>query len=120
MIASRRLRLGVHLEMPGSGDYNRKKIVAAKESGALQSSQLDQMVTELMAAILLARASRRPAQTAELEQHHLLARKAAGESIVLLKNKDQILPLNLEKISRISITGLFRKKPLSRGRQLPG
>jgi beta-glucosidase-like glycosyl hydrolase len=44
-----------------------------------------------------------------------LAREAGGESIVLLKNAENILPLSLEKLKRIAIIGAFAKTPRYQG-----
>ena len=38
-------------------------------------------------------------------EHYEAARKIAGEGIVLLKNEDNVLPLNLEKTSKILVVG---------------
>ena len=38
-------------------------------------------------------------------EHYAAARKIAGEGIVLLKNEDNILPLNLEKTKKILVVG---------------
>ncbi len=39
------------------------------------------------------------------DYHTVMARKAAQESIVLLKNKDNILPLSKEKIKKLAVIG---------------
>src|SRR5580693_303443 len=49
------LNAGLNLEMPGSGDYNRKKIIAAVRTGDISLLVLDQVVTELLAVILEAK-----------------------------------------------------------------
>jgi beta-glucosidase len=49
------------------------------------------------------------------EEHHALARQAGGESIVLLKSADSIVPLNLEKLKKIAVIGAFAKAPRYQG-----
>ena len=106
---------GTNLEMPGSGDYNSKKIIAAVHDGRLSLETLDQSVTEVLAVILKAKDSHKENATFDVDQHHALAREAGGESIVLLKNAENILPLNLEKLKRIAIIGAFAKTPRYQG-----
>ena len=43
--------------MPGSGDYNSKKIIAAVQDGRLSPETLDQSVPEVLAVILKAKDS---------------------------------------------------------------
>jgi beta-glucosidase len=106
---------GLNLEMPGSGEYNRRKIVAAVGSGEIPIAQLDQTVSELLAVILLADQNRRPEVQANLEIHHLLAQSAAAESMVLLKNADQILPLDFSSVSKLAVIGTFAKSQRYQG-----
>ena len=47
------------------------------------------------------------------EEHHNFARKVSSESIVLLKNQNNILPLN--KNQKIALVGEFAKKPRYQG-----
>ena len=106
---------GTNLEMPGSGDYNTRKIVKAIQDGRLATEALDQSVTEVLAVILRAKDSHREDAEFDVEDHHALARKAGGESIVLLKNAESILPLSLEKLKKIAIIGAFAKTPRYQG-----
>ena len=106
---------GTNLEMPGSGDYNSKKIIAAVQDGRLSPETLDQSVTEVLAVILKAKDSHKQNATFDVEKHHALAREAGGESIVLLKNAENMLPLSLEKLKRIAIIGAFAKTPRYQG-----
>ena len=106
---------GTNLEMPGSGDYNSKKIMAAVRDGRLSPETLDQSVTEVLAVILKAKDSHKENATFDVEKHHALAREAGGESIVLLKNAGNMLPLSLEKLKRIAIIGAFAKTPRYQG-----
>ena len=49
----------------------------------------------------------------DVEAHHKLARHAAAESIVLLKNEDHILPLSSQK--KIAVIGEFAEKARYQG-----
>ena len=103
---------GTNLEMPGSGDYNRQKIIAAVQNGTLSMEALDRSVRQLLAVVLKAWAMRKPGATFDAEAHHTLARRAAGESIVLLKNAGNILPLN---VATIAVIGAFARNPRYQG-----
>jgi|SRR6218665_1127441 len=106
---------GLNLEMPGSGEVNRKKIIAAVETGRLPVSRLDEVVTGLLTVVLRAKDSHRPGTTFNVEQHQELARKAAGESIILLKNEDALLPLDPRGTTKIAVIGAFAKTPRYQG-----
>jgi beta-glucosidase len=106
---------GLHLEMPGSGDYNRNKIVAAVQAGEILPATLDKVVAELLAVILEAKNHHRPGVMFDVSQHDTLARKAAGESLVLLKNAGNLLPLNLGETKTIAVIGAFAKRPRYQG-----
>ena len=109
------LKAGTNLEMPGSGRYNANKIVQAVQSGALSADQLDEAVREVLAVILRAHDGHKTGVSLDVDGHHTLARKAAGESIVLLKNVDGLLPLNVNELKRIALIGEFAKLPRYQG-----
>lgn len=48
---------------------------------------------------------RRPQTQADFPAHHALAQQLAAESIVLLKNDDNLLPLRAECTRRIAVLG---------------
>jgi beta-glucosidase len=106
---------GTNLEMPGSGSHNSKKIIGAVQDGRLSSEQVDQSVTEVLAIVLKARDSRKENVVFDVDGHHAVARQAASESIVLLKNAEDILPLNLQKLEKIALIGAFAKTPRYQG-----
>jgi beta-glucosidase len=106
---------GSHLEMPSTGKMGAKEIVDAVESGRLKEEILDQRLDELLTVILdtnkaIADGKGTPFS---IEEHHNFAQKAAKESIVLLKNEENILPL--AKGSRVTLIGDFAKKPRYQG-----
>ena len=104
---------GMHLEMPGSGDVNVIKIVDAVQSGALEVSRLDEVVTQLLSVILKAHKQRKPEENFSADTHHQLARQAASESVVLLKNDQALLPLTEGK--SLAVIGEFAKQPRIQG-----
>jgi beta-glucosidase len=106
---------GTDLEMPGSGDYNALKIAKAVQNGALPADTLDESVAEVLAVILKADANHKESAGFDVEEHHALARRAGGESIVLLKNADAVLPLDLARLGKIAIIGAFAKTPRYQG-----
>src|SRR3984957_17339240 len=71
---------GLNLEMPGSGAYNRNKIIEAARRGDISSAVLDEIVVKLLAIILEAKERHRPSTIFDATQHDTLAREAAGES----------------------------------------
>jgi beta-glucosidase len=106
---------GLSLEMPGSGDYLRKKIIEAVRTGRLSTGKVDEAVGRLLAVILKAKENQRFEVTFDLEQHDALVRQAAGESLILLKNEGQLLPLNVEQTKTIAVIGAFAKTPRYQG-----
>lgn len=108
------IRNGLQLEMPGN-PTSPPKLVTAVENGDLTMEELDISVAKLLKAILTVYAYRSPTATYNKAAHHQIARKAAGESIVLLKNKGSILPLQTNQQHKIAIVGEFAKHPRYQG-----
>ncbi|UPK41420.1 beta-glucosidase family protein [Paenibacillus pabuli] len=110
----RGLKAGLDLEMPGPAHYNTKAIVEAIQNGNLSEEQLNRSVARILK--LVERVTSNQATDSYGDQnYHALARKAAVESIVLLKNENAILPLQSDSISSIAVIGRFAKKPRIQG-----
>ncbi len=107
------LYAGLELEMPGSGGEGDKKIIKAVKSGELAESVLDSAVERLLRIIFKAADNLKTDFRCDMQEHHSLARKVAGECSVLLKNEENILPL--PKTSRIAVIGAFAKTPRYQG-----
>ena len=101
--------------MPGSGDYHRNKILEAVRAGRLSTEKLDQAVVPLLAVMLRAKDLHRPGVTFDVGRHDALARRAAGESLVLLKNDGNLLPLDVGQTKSIAVIGAFAKTPRYQG-----
>lgn len=86
------LKAGCELEMPSSGGSRDKQIVDAVKSGDLDEAVLDRAVTRYLNILFRWLDTRRPDTVIDFDGHHALARKAAGETMVLAKNKNDLLP----------------------------
>lgn len=108
---------GSHLEMPGTGVPGAIEVEEAVLSGKLDEALLDKRIDELLDVILTLTTERleaRDSLTAETSiNHHQLAYRAAQESIVLLKNSQNILPLSIDKT--LAFIGDFVKTPRYQG-----
>ncbi len=105
---------GSNLEMPAPGLDSARELLKAIEEGNLTAEELDHCVDDLLDAILILNKNME-GKTGYFNEkvHHDLARKAALESAVLLKNEDNILPL--EPKTKIAIVGDFALEPRYQG-----
>ena len=107
------LQAGCELEMPGPHDDNDHRIVEAVRAGRLDETILDQTVERLLNIIANGHANLDPAFHYDAAAHHALARRAAAESAVLLKNENDLLPLR--KDTKIAVLGRFAREPRYQG-----
>lgn len=107
------VRNGSHLAMPGQSVNGPLEIVEAVKSGVLPERILDERVDELIDVIFQSTAGSKTSEKMDWEKHHQLAREAAMRSVVLLKNKNNTLPLN--PTQKVAIIGEFAKKPRYQG-----
>ena len=108
------VQAGMNLEMPGCGDDSAVQLINAVKTGNLSESVLDQRVDELLYLIFISNENKAKKQSAsDMEAHHALAGKAAEESLVLLKNNEQLLPLS--NTVRVAVIGDFAQKPRYQG-----
>lgn len=111
------LEAGLDLEMPGPGQNHTQKLAILVRAGTLSEAAIDDAASRVLALLLKGNANKKTKATFDREAHHTLARRAAAESIVLLKNEDQLLPLKLEqfKVKGVAVIGAFAKKPRYQG-----
>ena len=102
---------GLDLEMPFVGSYHDQQIARAVASGKLTEAEVDRCVSRVLA--LAERAKSRTKAPFDAQAHHLLAREAAAQSAVLLKNEDALLPLASGK--SLAVLGAFAKTPRYQG-----
>ncbi|WP_367566216.1 glycoside hydrolase family 3 C-terminal domain-containing protein [Lacrimispora sp.] len=103
-----------NLEMPTPGLDSARQILSAIEDSSLSMEELDICVDDLLDAVLTLSENRKEKISGFEElSHHKLARKAAKESTVLLKNTDKILPLAPK--SKVALIGDFAIEPRYQG-----
>jgi len=107
------LAAGLDLEMPFPGGHTDREVFEAVKSGALPEAVLDGAVERILRLVFRGMEGRKPGHACDLEAHHALARKAARESMVLLKNDGPLLPLARD--SSVAIIGDFARKPRFQG-----
>ncbi len=105
------LQGGLDLEMPGPKDYRVQKVVAAVRSGGLDEALLNETVRRILNVVFKAAATPKGGEF-NTDAHHALARRAAGEGIVLLKNNG-ILPL--QNPQHIAVIGRAAQEPHFQG-----
>ena len=105
---------GSTLEMPAPGGDAVRELLAAVRSGKITEADVDACLDELLTLVLDTHAAvERHSRSFDADAHHALARRAAGESVVLLKNDDALLPL--AEGTRVAVIGDFAETPRYQG-----
>ncbi len=107
------LGAGMELEMPASNGVGEAKVLEALRSGALTEEALDRAVARLLNIIFKAVDSKVENASYDQDEHHKLARRVAGESMVLLRNEGGLLPLAKDR--KVAVIGAFAQKPRYQG-----
>ena len=105
---------GLDLEMPDSGGTTDRQIVEAVKSGKLKQSVLDKTVERIL-RIVFKFVDGKTEGNFDKEAHHKLVAEIAKESMVLLKNEKNILPLKEKDAESILFVGEFAKTPRYEG-----
>ena len=105
---------GSTLEMPAPGGDSVRELLAAVESGKISESDIDARLSELLPLVFDTKAALDAApREFDVAAHHALARRAAEESLVLLKNEGSLLPLAAG--TKVAVIGDFAKNPRYQG-----
>ncbi|MCW3835718.1 glycoside hydrolase family 3 N-terminal domain-containing protein [Sphingomonas canadensis] len=112
--AQRAIDTGVDFETPDGEAYN--TLPALVRSGKVSEDQIDIAVRRILKMKFLAGLFENPyvdekaaAKKTETPDAVALAREAARESVVLLKNSNGLLPLDAGKIKRLAVIGTHAK-----------
>ena len=105
---------GSTLEMPAPGGDSVRELLAAVESGKIAESDIDARLSELLPLVFDTKAALDAApREFDAAAHHALARRAAEESLVLLKNEGALLPLAAG--TKVAVLGDFAQNPRYQG-----
>ena len=100
-------RAGCDLNMPGGSDYMEKEVLQAVKNGTLPESCVDDSARRVLKLVFRAAQTLKEKTDCDYEAHHALAKRAAVEGAVLLKNEGGILPL--KKDAKIAVIGAMAK-----------
>ena len=109
------VRSGANLEMPATGGDSGSQLVKAVQKGSLAEEIVDKRVDELLDVVLSTRAAcdACKGKSFDRDAHHGIAEKASEQSVVLLKNDGNILPL--PRNAEVAIIGDFADSPRYQG-----
>ncbi len=109
------VRAGSHLEMPTTGGDSAEQLIAAVKAGRISEELVDRRVDELLDVVFSTHEAMERARGSsfDIEAHHQMAMRASAESVVLLKNEENILPL--APGTRVAVIGDFAQTPRYQG-----
>lgn len=100
-------RAGCDLNMPGGSDYMEKAVLRAVQDDTLPESCVDASAHRVLKLAFRAAETLGKKSHCDYEAHHALARKAAEQGAVLLKNDGNLLPLKQD--TKIAVIGAMAK-----------
>ncbi|MFX0188618.1 MAG: beta-glucosidase [Candidatus Hodarchaeota archaeon] len=110
---------GLTLEMPMPLRYRLKRLERAFNVGKFNEETLNENIKRLLRVMFLTGIfddpNTIPAGSRNTLDHQTLAREIAEEGIVLLKNNDNLLPLNIDSLNKIAVIGPNADKKTSLG-----
>jgi len=104
---------GNHLEMPSSGGVTDLEVVEAVKNGIISEQLVDERVDELLSLLFKSEKNKEHPPEVNYDGHHQKAIEFARQSMVLLKNEDDLLPLKRNQI--VAVIGDFAKFPRYQG-----
>lgn len=107
------LESGCDLEMPSSGSVRTKEIIDAVKSGSIKENVLNEAVGNILNLIEKCKSTPKIKNENVYDMHNDLAKQIASESMVLLKNNGNILPLKHNK--KYALIGAFADTPHYQG-----
>jgi beta-glucosidase len=109
------LIVGEDLEMPTTCGESNKEIEDAVKSGLIKEKDLDNSCDRILSAIIDTTETfkEKPIKEINIDAHDEFAKECAEQSIVLLKNKNSILPLDPKQ--KVVVIGDFAANPKIQG-----
>jgi len=115
---------GLSLEMPTAKKYKKRSLAKAFNEGKFSIHEINENVRRLLRVMFLVGlfddAKTFPLGCRNTPEHQALARKIVEDGIVLLKNEEDFLPLNIDEIQKIAVVGPNASFRIQRGDILSG
>lgn len=109
------IKNGLDMEMPGGNEESDKALWKAAGKDRELRLALEKSVQRIIRTTIRGADGIWEDTTFSIDRHHKLAREAAAESMVLLKNDKNILPLQADKIKKLAVIGLMAEEPRYQG-----
>ena len=109
------LKASLDLEMPGPGNYYEKPLRKALKKGLVSEQEIDEAALRMIKLILKTNLGKNYDRSKVLHDNKEIARLVAEESIVLLKNDNNILPLKSKNIQSIAVIGPNANRSINQG-----
>lgn len=108
---SRAIKAGLDLQMPPN-----PKIVAqlteAVQKGLIKTEEIDSAVQRMLSFV---ENTKKPEINYNRDKQHEAAKQIAAEGMVLLKNKNNLLPITADKYKKVAVIGEYAVSPLIAG-----
>lgn len=108
------LLAGNDLAMP-ENQRDKQELLAAIKQGEIPQEILDVACERMLTLIDKVQSHQKKEVKANFNAHHLLAQKIAAESLVLLKNENNILPILPGSVKKIAVVGKPAQEPVIQG-----
>jgi beta-glucosidase len=103
------VRAGLSLEMPTGKILTKKKLNLSLEEGKFTLEHINDNIRRLLRVMFLVGLfddqNKLPKGSRNTPEHQKLARDIAEDGIVLLKNENDLLPLNINKVNKLAVIG---------------
>lgn len=113
------INAGLSLEMPSPNVYRGKNIIKALSEGKITEEILNENIKRFLRVMFLVGLfddkSTLPSGKRNTMEHQTIARKIAEEGIVLLKNENGLLPLDINRLKKIAVIGPNADKKMAMG-----
>lgn len=108
------LMAGNDLAMPEC-KRDKKELLEAVKQGEIPAEVLDNACERMLELLDKMKRNKKTGFKADFKAHHRLAQRLAAESLVLLKNEGDILPITPGKVKSIAVLGKPAQDPVIQG-----
>lgn len=112
--ACRSIRAGLDLDMPCNRNIV-KDLERGLEKGSITMEEIDRAVERMLKFIDRTKSMQKGKCEYSREEQHKLAQDAAAECITLLRNDDNVLPINGKKYKKVGVFGPGAGRPVIMG-----